>query len=72
MSEAVKIITGQKPSLVDKLLYIDLNELTMEKVQMLRQEACPSCGTDANITKSLQANVVAGDQRICRGALWAR
>jgi molybdopterin-synthase adenylyltransferase len=62
VSEAVKIITGQKPSLVDKLLYIDLNDLTMEKVQMLRQEACPSCGNDANITKSLQANVVAGDQ----------
>ena len=62
VSEAVKIITGQKPSLVDKLLYIDLNELTMEKVQILRQEACPSCGPAASISKSLQAKVVAGDQ----------
>jgi molybdopterin/thiamine biosynthesis adenylyltransferase/molybdopterin converting factor small subunit len=62
VSEAVKIITGQKPSLVDKLLYLDLNDLTMEKVQMLRQEACPSCGSAASISKSLQPKVVAGDQ----------
>lgn len=59
VSEAVKIITGQKPSLVDKLLYIDLNDLTMEKLQMLRQEACPSCGPAATISA---AKVVAGDQ----------
>lgn len=63
VSEAVKIITGQKPSLVDKLLYLDLNDLTMEKVQMLRQEACPSCGSSAaSVIKSLQPKVVAGDQ----------
>lgn len=63
VSEAVKLITGQRPSLVNKLLYIDLNDLTMEKVQMLRQEACPSCGSAASISKSLQrAKVVAGDQ----------
>ena len=48
VSEAVKIITGQKPSLVDKLLYIDLNELSFERVQMFRQEEdCPSCGRGA-------------------------
>ncbi len=62
VSEAVKIITGQRPSLVDKLLYIDLNDLTMEKVQMLRQEACPSCGPAANISKPPTAKVVAGEQ----------
>lgn len=63
VSEAVKLITGQRPSLVNKLLYIDLNDLTMEKVQMLRQEACPSCGSSASISKSLQrAKVAAGDQ----------
>ncbi|MGC2307280.1 MAG: ThiF family adenylyltransferase [Nitrososphaeraceae archaeon] len=63
VSEAVKLITGQRPSLVNKLLYIDLNDLTMEKVQMLRQEACPSCGSSASISKSLQqAKVAKGDQ----------
>ena len=63
VSEAVKIITGQKPSLVDKLLYIDLSNLTMEKVQMSRHEACPACGSAANTSKSLQdVKIVAGDQ----------
>lgn len=63
VSEAVKIITGQKPSLVDKLLYIDLSNLTMEKVQMSRHEACPSCGSAANTSKSLQdVKIVARDQ----------
>ncbi|MEO9321069.1 MAG: ThiF family adenylyltransferase [Nitrososphaera sp.] len=48
VSEAVKIITGQQPSLVNKLLYIDLNELSFERVQMFRQEEdCPACGSGA-------------------------
>lgn len=48
VSEAVKIITGQQPSLVNKLLYIDLNELSFERVQMFRQEGdCPACGSGA-------------------------
>ena len=44
VSEAVKIITGREPTLADKLLYIDLNELSFERIQMFRQEECPSCG----------------------------
>ncbi|MDQ3868030.1 MAG: 4-methyl-5(B-hydroxyethyl)-thiazole monophosphate biosynthesis protein, partial [Thermoproteota archaeon] len=49
VSEAVKIITGQKPVLVNNLLYIDLNELSFEKVQMFRHEECPSCGSKKRI-----------------------
>ncbi len=44
VSEAVKIVTGQQPTLVNKLLYIDLNELSFDKIQMFRHEICPSCG----------------------------
>jgi molybdopterin-synthase adenylyltransferase len=44
VSEAVKIIKGQQPTLVNKLLYIDLSELSFDKVQMFRQDECPSCG----------------------------
>ncbi|HEX2014763.1 MAG TPA: ThiF family adenylyltransferase [Nitrososphaera sp.] len=44
VSEAVKIITGQRPALVNRLLYIDLSELAFEKVQMFKQDECPSCG----------------------------
>jgi molybdopterin-synthase adenylyltransferase len=49
VSEAVKIITGQKPVLVNNLLYMDLNELSFEKVQMFRHEECPSCGSKKRI-----------------------
>ncbi len=45
VSEAVKIVTGQQPTLVNKLLYIDLNELSFDKIQMFRYEECPSCGS---------------------------
>ena len=44
VSETVKLITGREPTLANKLLYIDLNELSFERIQMFRQEECPSCG----------------------------
>jgi adenylyltransferase/sulfurtransferase len=46
VSEVVKIIKGEEPSLVNKLLYIDLGQLSFDKVQMHRQQECPSCGID--------------------------
>ncbi len=46
VSEAVKIIKGEEPTLVNKLLYIDLSQLSFDKVQMHRQQECPSCGID--------------------------
>jgi adenylyltransferase/sulfurtransferase len=52
VSEAVKIITGQQPTLVNKLMYVDLNELSFEKIEMARQEECPSCGTAARTGQS--------------------
>jgi adenylyltransferase/sulfurtransferase len=45
VSEAVKLIMGKEPTLANKLLYIDLNELSFDRVQMFRQDECPSCGT---------------------------
>jgi len=48
VSEAVKIIVGQQPSLVNKLLYIDLTELVFDKIQMYRHEECSSCGLNIN------------------------
>jgi molybdopterin-synthase adenylyltransferase len=49
VSEVVKIITGEKPTLVNKLMYIDLNELTFDKVQMFRYDQCPSCGPNRKL-----------------------
>jgi molybdopterin-synthase adenylyltransferase len=48
VSEAVKIVVGQQPSLVNKLLYIDLNDLVFDKIQMRRHDECPSCGLNIN------------------------
>ena len=45
VSEVVKIVLSEKPTLENKLLYIDLNDLSMEKVAVFRQEECTSCGT---------------------------
>jgi molybdopterin-synthase adenylyltransferase len=45
VSEAAKIIMGRQPTLENKLLYIDLNELSFDKIQVFRQKECPSCGT---------------------------
>ena len=44
VSEVVKIILGENPTLENKLLYIDLNDLSLEKVSVSRQKECPSCG----------------------------
>jgi molybdopterin-synthase adenylyltransferase len=49
VSETVKIITGQQPTLVNKLLYIDLDNLSFDKIQVFRQEECPSCGSKNEI-----------------------
>jgi len=49
VSEAVKIITGQSPTLVNNLLYIDLNNLSFDKIQMFRQKECKSCGLKKKI-----------------------
>ena len=47
VSEAIKIVVGQKPSLVNKLLYLDLNDLVFDKIQMYRHDECSSCGRNA-------------------------
>src|SRR5918992_40386 len=51
VSETVKIITGKEPTLANNLLYVDLNELSFERIQMFRQEECPSCGIERKENK---------------------
>jgi adenylyltransferase/sulfurtransferase len=46
VSEAVKLLTGQQPTLLNKLMYVDLNELVFDKVQIARQDECPACGAN--------------------------
>jgi adenylyltransferase/sulfurtransferase len=44
VSEAAKIIVGQKPTLLNKLLYFDLADLTFDLIDIRRNEECTSCG----------------------------
>ena len=45
VSEAVKIIIGKKPSLSEKILHIDLENLDFNSTRTFRAEECPICGT---------------------------
>ncbi len=45
VSEAVKIITGKKPSLFQRILHIDLENLDFTSTRTFRAEECPICGT---------------------------
>jgi len=67
VSEAVKITIGQPPSLANKLLYVDLNDLVFDKIQMNRHDECPSCGLnvkfqDTNVP-SIMAEELCGRDR---------
>ncbi len=45
VAEAVKIIIGKKPSLSEKILHIDLENLDFNSTKTFRVEECPICGT---------------------------
>ncbi|MCB0386914.1 MAG: ThiF family adenylyltransferase, partial [Bdellovibrionales bacterium] len=45
VAEAVKIILGKKPSLSERILHIDLENLEFTSTRTFRAEECPICGT---------------------------
>jgi len=45
VAEAVKVITGKKPSLSDKILHVDIENLDFTFTRTFRAEECPVCGT---------------------------
>ena len=45
VAEAVKIILGKKPSLSERILHIDLENLDFNSTRTFRAEECPICGT---------------------------
>ncbi len=44
VSEAVRLILGKKPNLAGKLLYFDLGDLSMERIDLAKAESCGVCG----------------------------
>ena len=45
VAETVKIITGKKPNLADRILHVDLETLDFVSTRTSRVEECPVCGT---------------------------
>jgi molybdopterin/thiamine biosynthesis adenylyltransferase/molybdopterin converting factor small subunit len=45
VAEAVKIILEKKPSLSDRILHIDLENLDFQNTKTFRAEECPICGS---------------------------
>ncbi|MCJ8305464.1 MAG: ThiF family adenylyltransferase [Nitrosopumilus sp.] len=45
VSEAVKVIMGKKPSLSDKILHVDIENLDFTSTRTFRAEECPVCGS---------------------------
>ena len=45
VSEAIRIILGEKPRLAGKLLFFDLDDLSMEKINLAKADSCRVCGT---------------------------
>jgi len=44
VAEAIRILLGERPNLASKLLYCDLESLSMDEVSLARLEDCPVCG----------------------------
>jgi len=45
VTEAVKVILGKKPSLSEKILHVDIENLDFTSTRTFRAEECPVCGT---------------------------
>ena len=45
VAEAVKIITGKKPNLADRILHVDLESLEFVSTRTTKVDECPVCGT---------------------------
>jgi len=43
VSETIKLLLGESPALANKLLFADLKELSIEKVQLAKAENCQVC-----------------------------
>ncbi|UCH06684.1 MAG: HesA/MoeB/ThiF family protein [Deltaproteobacteria bacterium] len=44
VSEAVNLIVGKEPNLLNKLLYINLREVKFDMLKLAARESCPVCG----------------------------
>ena len=58
VAEAVKIIIGKTPSLADKILHVDLENLDFVMTRTFRADECPVCGTGKSETTPKQELII--------------
>lgn len=58
VAEAVKIITGKKPNLADRILHVDLETLDFVSTRTSRVEECPVCGTGRSEATSKEELII--------------
>lgn len=58
VSEAVRILTGSQPLLLNKLLYIDLNDLSFNTIEVARNEHCICSNGNVYLDKPKQRLLV--------------
>lgn len=46
VSEAIRVLLGKSPNLANKLVFCDLEDLSLEKINLAKVETCPVCGTE--------------------------
>lgn len=67
VSEAVKIIMGKAPDLVNTIFLMDLGNLTFDKIKIKRAEECPACGAlrkeDKTVVSELLVEELCGRDR---------
>jgi len=66
VAEAVKIIIGKKPSLSQRILHIDLENVDFTSTRTFRVEECPVCGTgklEETVKKELILEELCGRNR---------
>jgi adenylyltransferase/sulfurtransferase len=66
VAETVKVVTGKKPSLSDRILHIDIETLDFTTTRTFRAEECPVCGsgkTEETIQEELILEELCGRNR---------
>ena len=58
VAEAVKIIIGKTPSLAEKILHVDLENLDFVMTRTFRADECPVCGTGKSETIPKQELII--------------
>ena len=53
VSETINIIMGKEPTLSERILHIDIEEMDFNKTRTFRAAECPVCGDDAAQSKNM-------------------